>query len=129
MAVVCRVDKQPLRYELDLELFSNVDIEESYHEFASVGRIYMKLVKAKKPERWRRLLQQTEKIPNMSLWWELHEKYEEELLDHTTFETDDKLEQFVHIANDRPPKKKKKKSKKSKKTKDEDEDLFKHEDL
>jgi hypothetical protein len=44
----------------------------------------------------------------MQLWWEMHEKYEEALLNHTTFETDDAMEQFVHIANTPKAGKKKK---------------------
>ena len=90
-------DKQVLSYELFLDFFDEIDSEESYYEFSSVGRLYLNLVKKDKPARWRRLLKQTERLPNMSLWWELHEKYEDSLLDHTTFETDDKMEDFIHI--------------------------------
>lgn len=44
--------------------------------------------------------------------WELHEKYEDSLLEHTTFETDDKMEEYIHVDQ---PKKTKKKSNKKKK--------------
>ncbi len=102
-----------MKYELDLELFSEVDTELSYYEFTSVGRLYANLTKKDRPSRWRRLLKQTEKIANMQLWWELHEKYEEELLKHTQFETDeDFMEGLIHVEQ---PKAKKKKSKDSKK--------------
>ena len=94
-----------MRYELDLEFFAPINMNESYYEFSSVGRMYLNLAKAKKPDRWRRLLKTTDKIPNMSLWWELHEKYEEDLLNYATFETDDNMDQFIHISNDRPGKK------------------------
>jgi hypothetical protein len=58
----------------------------------------MNLAKSNKPGRWRRLLKSADKLPNMGLWWEIHDKWEEKLLNHTQFETDeDMMEQFVHI--------------------------------
>jgi hypothetical protein len=48
----------------------------------------------------------------MQLWWEIHDKHRDTLLNHTTFETDDAMESFVHIENSPKPKKKKKKSSK-----------------
>ncbi len=52
----------------------------------------------------------------MGLWWEVHEKHEEALLNHTQFETDESMEQFIHIENS-PPKKKKKPTTTTKKVK------------
>ena len=46
----------------------------------------------------------------MHLWWELHERYDEALLKHTQFETDeDFMEQsgMINIDNGKQPKKKK----------------------
>jgi hypothetical protein len=102
---------------LFLDFFEDIDIEQSYYELSSVGRIYLSLVKKEKPSRWRRLVKSTDKMPNMQLWWELHDKYREELLEHTTFETDESMEQFVHIENT-PKVKKNKNKKKNKKEKD-----------
>jgi hypothetical protein len=51
----------------------------------------------------------------MQLWWELHEKYEEKLLNFTQFETDEEfMEQFIHVDNSKPRKGKKKNAKKAK---------------
>ena len=50
----------------------------------------------------------------MQVWWEIHDKHEEALLNHTTFETDDKMSEFVHIAEPPMVKKKNKKNKKLK---------------
>lgn len=86
-----------MKYELLLEFFEPVNMTDSYYEFSSVGRLYLNLLKDNKPARWRRLLKQTEKIPNMQLWWEIHDKHEETLLNHTTFETDERMDEFVHI--------------------------------
>ncbi len=56
MYISCRIDKQIFRYELDLELFENIDVNSSYFEIGSVGRLYANLTKADRPSRWRRLL-------------------------------------------------------------------------
>lgn len=110
MYISCRIDKQIFRYELDLELFENIDLNSSYFELGSVGRLYANLTKADRPSRWRRLLKQTEKMPNMQIWWEMHERHDEALLKHTQFETDeDFMEQsgMININNGKQPKKKK----------------------
>jgi hypothetical protein len=56
MSINCRIDKQVFRYELDLELFGDIDLNSSHFELGSVGRLYANLTKADKPSRWRRLL-------------------------------------------------------------------------
>ena len=104
-----------MKYELDLDLFDEIDVEDSKYEFSSVGRLQVTLAKKGRPNRWRRLLKTTEKMPNMQIWWEIHEKHEEALLKHTQFETDESMEQFIHIENSPPKKKKKPKTDKKKK--------------
>lgn len=103
-------DKNTFKYELDLNLFDDVDVEASKYELGSVGRLSVTLAKKGRPNRWRRLLQQTEKLPNMQIWWDLHSKYEEALLNHTQFETDESIEHLIHVDNSgsRKPKKPKK---------------------
>ena len=47
----------------------------------------------------------------MQLWWEIHERYEDKLLSHTQFETDeDFMEGMIHI--EKPKRKKAPKAKK-----------------
>jgi hypothetical protein len=47
-------------------------------------------------------------MPSLSLWWELHERYDEALLKHTQFETDeDFMEGIVNIENAKKKKTKK----------------------
>ena len=111
MSISCRIDKQVFRYDLDLELFDEIDANSSYFELGSVGRLYANLTKAGGSSRWRRLLKSTEKVPNMQLWWEIHEKHESALLRHTQFETD---EDFMEgIVNIEKPKKLSKKAQKA----------------
>ncbi len=52
------------------------------------------------------------KLPNMYLWWEIHEKHEEALLNHTTFETDDNIDNLIHMSSTPKPKKKRRRRKK-----------------
>ena len=105
-----------MKYELFLDLFEGIDKDASYYEFTSVGRLYLNLTKKERPARWRRLLKQTEKLPNMQLWWELHEKHEESLLKHTQFETDEEIEGLIMVDNSFKSGKKKKKDSKKKKS-------------
>lgn len=59
----------------------------------------------------------------MNIWWDLHEKYEESLLNHTTFETDEEqMEGLIHMSN--TPKPKSKGGKKKKGNKDKESILF-----
>jgi hypothetical protein len=52
-------------------------------------------------------------MPNLSLWWEMHERYDEALLKHTQFETDEDFMESSGIINiDNGKKKKTKKAKK-----------------
>lgn len=96
------------------ELFDDINTTASTYEFQSAGRLYMNLTKSTQPKRWRRLLKSDQKIDNMNIWWEVHEKYADELEQHTTFETDDAFGDLVNISN--PKKKTKSKPKKTKKS-------------
>lgn len=118
-----------MKYELDLELFDNIDVDDSKYEFSSVGRLSVTLAKSGRPKRWRRLLKQTEKMPNMQIWWEIHDMHEEALLKHTQFETDESIENLIHIDNGGAKKKKKAKGDKKKKKSKSDEDVERSEDL
>jgi hypothetical protein len=59
----------------------------------------------------------------MSLWWELHDKYEEALVNHTQFETDEQIEQMIHIEEPPTKQRKAKKAKKKKHDRDLKDDL------
>lgn len=82
-----------------------IDTDNSTFEEQSVGRIYIKLAKKVKPSRWARIQTKVEdKQNNSQIWWEMHDKYQEELEGFQP-EQDDDFEL---------PKKKKSKKKKSK---------------
>lgn len=99
------------KYLLELELFTKIDPVKSKYEVQSAGRIYLNLTKSENPSRWRWLTKSEERIPNMQLWWEIHEKFMDELETHSTFETDDNFDSFIKI-NEPSPKKGKNANKK-----------------
>ena len=74
--------------------------EPSFQEMQSVGRLYLNLTKSESI-RWKKFAVQ-EKKSNIGIWWELREKYEDELEKHAPQSDEDEPEE---------PTKKKKKSK------------------
>lgn len=62
--IYCRIDKQVNKYELNLDLFSDIDPSNSTWELNSVGRVMVFLDKTNKPERWRRLTKSKDKLKN-----------------------------------------------------------------
>eukprot|EP00164_Ancoracysta_twista_P001689 GFYU01002213.1.p1 GENE.GFYU01002213.1~~GFYU01002213.1.p1 ORF type:complete len:361 (+),score=142.44 GFYU01002213.1:72-1154(+) len=82
-------------FELNVQLWENIIPEESTYVASSVGRMQFNLKKAAK-EVWERLYLD-DKPENMHFWWEMHNKYEEDL---------------GYLKASQPKKKKKKKHKK-----------------
>ncbi len=65
-------------FKLDLDLYDEILPSESTYALASVGKFTFTIKKAKSPSKWPRLTKSTQKIPNMHIWWEMAEKYEED---------------------------------------------------
>ena len=107
VSALCKNDNTLINYHITLVLEdlvndwrTGLDIldkeqERSYYEKESVGRIYFNLTKSTKPSRWRKLIDRAAaddgsiKKGNIQVWWEIHEKYESDLVDHMPFEDDD----------------------------------------
>eukprot|EP00743_Colponemidia_sp_Colp-15_P002779 GILK01003007.1.p1 GENE.GILK01003007.1~~GILK01003007.1.p1 ORF type:complete len:475 (-),score=115.67 GILK01003007.1:123-1466(-) len=70
---------QKRKYELDFDFLHEVDPENSSWSSASVGRLTFTIKKMDAPSVWSRLTNSKAKVPNMHTWWELKEKYQEEL--------------------------------------------------
>jgi len=66
-------------FKLELELFEEVNSENSSWSMASVGRGTFTLQKKFADHRWARLLAGKEQPRNMHTWWRLHEKYADEI--------------------------------------------------
>ncbi|EEA04989.1 CS domain-containing protein [Cryptosporidium muris RN66] len=76
------------RYELKLELFDEIDADKSEWTFGSVGKLTCTLAKKESNVKWPRLLKdQNEKIPNMHIWWEMKEKFEDDFKISTNNDT------------------------------------------
>lgn len=58
-----------------------VNASDSRYEFQSAGRLYLNFTKTEAPAKWARLLKTEEKLQNMRLWWELHDKFINDLED------------------------------------------------
>ncbi|SBT79333.1 co-chaperone p23, putative [Plasmodium malariae] len=68
------------KYIVDLILLHNIIESETKYNFASVGKVVFTLKKEKK-EIWDRLLLSKEKNPNMQVWWDMKEKYQDSIQD------------------------------------------------
>lgn len=67
-------------FKLDLSFSSSVNPNASSWTMASVGRMTFSIRKAVVSTKWERLLHtSTRKPANMHMWWEMHDKYEDEL--------------------------------------------------
>ncbi len=65
-------------FKLDLDLYDEIIPSESTYALASVGKFTFTIKKAKSPSKWPRLTKSTQKIPNLHIWWEMAEKYEDD---------------------------------------------------
>lgn len=67
-----------IRFKLDLKFLHFINSELSFISENSVGRVNVNITKLI-PGEWERLLQKDEKISNMHIWWEIREKYKDEI--------------------------------------------------
>jgi len=94
----CVLGDIPIRFELNLELFQDINKEESTWDFSSVGRFVVTLKKSMGNMYWDRLLKdQNERLQNMKVWFEMRNKFEDELKSY--MEEDDE-EEFKRQTED-----------------------------
>lgn len=109
----CVLGDVPIKFTLPLELWQEVNHEESTHGFGSVGRYQFNLKKRTGGMYWDRLLKDgVEKPHNMKVWFEMREKFIDQIQQYID---DDEEEEFKReteeIHRQAKDKKKKKKSK------------------
>ena len=92
---------------------------QSMYESQSVGRLYFNLTKKSSLSRWKKLSASAVKMPNLLVWWEMHEKYEKDLEKMDGAE-DDEASLYKEVSSGVTKKAKKKKSKKKKNKKKEE---------
>ena len=109
----------PIKFDLNLNCLFDFDKEKSSFSSGSVGRYQLNL-KKKEVKYWERLLfDPKESFINMKIWYEMRNKYLEELKDYEKIENDDDKsfedieKEFLEMSKKKKRKKKKKKDSKS----------------
>ena len=113
----------PIKFDLNLNCLFDFDKEKSSFSSGSVGR-YQLTLKKKEVKYWERLLfDSKESFANMKTWYEMRNKYLEELKDYEKIESDDDDKTFEDIEKEFLEMSKKKKRKKKKKKESKNSDL------
>ena len=113
----CVLGDVPIKMNYYIETFDKIDTKSSKHFVSSVGRYQFNLKKKKSNSYWKQLLNDKMKIPNnMRVWFEMKEKYQEQLSKYEVDENDDILQAMIEAA-EKNEKKRNKKEKKDKKDK------------
>jgi len=108
----CVLGDVPIKIDFKIDTFKNLNVSECTHGASSVGRYQITLKKGEKSF-WKKLLKDDTPIPpNMRVWFEMKEKYQEELKEFE--EKEEKENDDVDKLLDKIDKKKRKKEKKKK---------------
>jgi hypothetical protein len=112
----CVLGDVPIKFHLALDLWQDINKEESTHRFGSVGRYQLNLKKMQSGMYWDKILKDSvEKPHNMKVWWEMREKYIDQI---QSYIDDDEEEEFKRqteeIHREAKEKRKKKKANKNK---------------
>jgi hypothetical protein len=95
-----------------------IEREESKHFESSVGRYQFNLVKKKKDNYWKKLMEEKVPIPsNMRVWFEMKEKYQEQLEKYENDEFDESIKEMMETIEQEEKNKKKNKTKSKNKKK------------
>ena len=127
----CVLGDVPIKMDFDIKLWNKINVKESKHFESSVGRYQFNLVKKKKDNYWKKLMDEKMTIPsNMRVWFEMKEKYQEQLEKYENDEFDESIKEMMETIEQEEKNKKKnktktkgKKKKKKKKSKNNTTDL------
>ena len=127
----CVLGDVPIKMDFDIKLWNKINVKESKHFESSVGRYQFNLVKKKKDNYWKKLMDEKMNIPsNMRVWFEMKEKYQEQLEKYENDEFDESIKEMMETIEQEEKNKKKnktktkgKKKKKKKKSKNNTTDL------
>jgi hypothetical protein len=104
--------------EYDVKLWNKINVKESKHFESSVGRYQFNLVKKKKDNYWKKLLDEKMGIPpNMRVWFEMKEKYMDQIEKFEMDDNNDDLNDIIETIEKEEKKKEKKNKTKTKKKK------------
>ena len=125
----CILGDIPIKMDFNIKLFNKINVALSKHFQSSVGRYQFNLVKKKKDTYWHKLLDEKTPVPNnMRVWFEMKEKYHDQIAKYDMEENEENLQNIVDTIEmeerkkerkaNKTKSKKKKKKKKSQKTTD-----------
>ena len=113
----CILGDVPIKMVFDIKLFSKINTGQSKHFVSSVGRYQFNLVKKKKDTYWKRLLEEKETIPtNMRVWFEMKEKYQDQISKYEIDENDNNYQDIIDTITREEKKKEERKTKNKTKT-------------
>ena len=108
----CVLGDVPIKIDFKIDTFKGLNVSDCSHGAGSVGRYQLTLKKGEKSY-WKKLLKEDSPIPlNMKVWFEMKEKYHEELKEFE--EKEEKENDNIDKLLDKIEKKKKKRGKKKK---------------
>jgi hypothetical protein len=124
----CVLGDVPIKMNYYIETYDKINVKDSNHFVSSVGRYQFNLKKKKSNNYWKQLLDDKMTIPtNMRVWFEMKEKYQDQLSKFENEDKDEVLQTMIDVAENRDKKKEKKekknKKKKNKKSKKKTTDL------
>lgn len=110
----CVLGDVPMKMDFHVNLFKHINLTNCTHHPDSVGRYKITLEK-KKSGYWRKLLKDGSEIPNnMKVWFQMRDKFEEELKPYVEADEDKEFNAQLRKMGVKMPKKKKNKNKKDK---------------
>ena len=116
----CVLGDVPIKIDFKIDTFKALNVSECTHGASSVGRYQITLKKGEKSF-WKKLLKEDSPIPpNMRIWFEMKEKYQEELKEYEEKEEkeNDNIDKLLDKIEKKKKKQEKKQEKKPKKKKD-----------
>ena len=114
----CVLGDVPIKMDFDIKLWNKINVKESKHFESSVGRYQFNLVKKKKDFYWKKLMDEKMSIPpNMRVWFEMKEKYQDQLDKYESEENDETMKEIMDTIEQAEKKKDKKNKTKTKKKK------------
>ena len=116
----CVLGDVPIKIDFKIDTFKALNVSECTHGASSVGRYQITLKKGEKSF-WKKLLKEDSPIPpNMRIWFEMKEKYQEEMKEYEDKEEkeNDNIDKLLDKIEKKKKKQEKKQEKKPKKKKD-----------
>ena len=102
----------PIKFELNLPFFVDINADESKHEEDSNGRYFFSFPKAKEGMYWDRLVPFDVEYPkNTRIWMDMYEKYKSEIEQFVNQDEEEEYQRLIEKLNKKKKKGRKKKVK------------------